>query len=219
MAELNLSVSPVQRTMLEQWYALGKLVGGIGSDSLDRLIEMSLNYRHVINQYFDSSDISLIDIGSGVGIPGLTLAMQREFREVVLLESMARRAKVAKEYVNLLGLDKRIEVVHGRAEDFFEDFGERFQVVVSRCFGPPPLLAEVALPFMARGGLLIVSEPPAAGENANRWPSKALAQLGYHSPAYVRFDQHFVVLRRSNTSVGRPRSYQLMVKAPLWRVR
>jgi 16S rRNA (guanine527-N7)-methyltransferase len=82
-------------------------------------------------------------------------------------------------------------VVRARAEDAGrrEDLRARFDVVVARSFGPPPVTAECGAPFLVVGGRLIVSEPPAGdGEapdeaaagsgTAARWPAAGLALVG-----------------------------------------
>jgi 16S rRNA (guanine527-N7)-methyltransferase len=55
--------------------------------------------------------------------------------------------------------------------------------VVSRSFGPPPVVAECAAPLLRVGGHLVVSEPPARedgtdGSGPTRWPPEDLAALG-----------------------------------------
>jgi 16S rRNA (guanine527-N7)-methyltransferase len=66
-------------------------------------------------------------------------------------------------------------------------------LVVSRSFGPPPVVAECAAPFLRVGGRLVVSEPP---EAADRWPIEGLAALGLEpdpldTAGFVRFRQTF----------------------------
>ena len=206
----------VPGSVVEQWYDLGKLVGGIGSDSLERLLRNGANYISVISAIFGQSDLSVLDLGSGVGIPGIPIALQCDNVSLSLMDSMARRINVAREFVPKLDLDSRVTVIHGRSEDYFSVYSERFDVVVSRCFGPPPLVAEIAIRFLRPGGVLIVSDPPELGARDRRWPNRELRAMGYGTPRFYELDQHFVALQRRNTKLRPPRAHRTMIKTPLW---
>lgn len=136
----------------------------------------------------------LLDLGSGGGVPGLVLAARWPTSEVVLLDAAERRCAFLAESVSSLGWEERVRVVRARAEDAGrrEDLRERFDVVVARGFGPPPVTAECGAPFMVIGGRLIVSEPPpgdgevpgAADDGSGatvRWPEEGLALVGLRS--------------------------------------
>lgn len=143
---------------------------------------------------------SVVDLGSGGGVPGLALLVHRPDLRVVLLDSARRRIDFLTEALRALGevdpgIDNRAEVQWGRAEDVArvpENRG-RFEVVVSRSFGPPAVAAECARPFLRAGGSLIVSEPPEPDEG--RWPSAPLEGLGLRVLESYRFNNNgFVVL-------------------------
>ncbi len=206
----------VPEPVIEQWYDRGKLVGGIGSDSLEKLLGNGANYIFVISAIFGQSDLSLLDLGSGVGIPGIPIALQRDNFTVSLMDSMARRINVAREFIPGLNLDSRVSVLHGRSDEYFSAYAERYDVVVSRCFGPPPLVAEVAIRFLKPGGVLVVSDPPDVAARVRRWPKRELRAMGYGTPMFYELDQHFVALRRRKVSLRPLRAYRSMVKTPLW---
>ncbi len=203
---------------IEQWYQRGKLVGGIGSDSLEDLLRNASNYIAVIKALSDASNLSVLDLGSGVGIPGLLIAWQSDDLRVTLLDAMTRRITVARDYIARLGLDSRASVIHGRSEDYATQLTEKYDFVVARCFGPPALVAEMAISFLKPKGALIVSDSPKTSSRSRRWPTRQIRALGYQSPTFHDLDQHFVVLARSGQPLRRLRSYQTMIKMPLWRV-
>lgn len=58
-----------------------------------------------------------MDIGSGAGLPGIPLAVLRPDLQMVLVESLQRRATFLELAVDELGLADRVTVVRGRAED------------------------------------------------------------------------------------------------------
>jgi 16S rRNA (guanine527-N7)-methyltransferase len=118
-----------------------------------------------------------LDLGSGGGVPGLVLAQAWPTAEGVLLDGGERRVAFLRRAVLALGLAPRIEVLAARAEVAGRDerWRQAFDRVVARSFGPPPLTAECAAPFLEVGGDLLVSDPP---DGEDRWPAMGLAPLG-----------------------------------------
>ena len=205
--------------VLEEWYAQGKLVGGIGSDPLERIVAHAMNYISVIRELAGDGELYLLDLGSGVGIPGLLLALESPLWTVTLVDSMNRRSKVASEFILRLGLAQRVVAVNCRAEELLPAHAEEFDVVVARCFGPPPLLAELSVGFLRPGGILVVSEPPNSPEVRNaRWPVGGLKRLGYGSAGFFDQDFHFVGIRREKSVLPKSRAYSRLVKSPAWKV-
>jgi 16S rRNA (guanine527-N7)-methyltransferase len=118
-----------------------------------------------------------LDLGSGGGLPGLVLAEDWPTSHWVLIEAQQRRADHLRWAVEELALGDRVIVDQRRAEDAGRDPALRstFDLVVSRSFGPPAVVAECATPFLVVGGLLVVSEPP---QTRDRWPLTGLDVLG-----------------------------------------
>ncbi len=121
----------------------------------------------------------VLDLGSGGGLPGLVVAVDRLGATVVLLDGMSRRTaflREAAEEINELG--GNVAVVTERAEVAGHDPALRgaFDVVLARSFGAPAATAECGAPFLRQRGRLIVSEPP--GGRPDRWPADGLRALG-----------------------------------------
>lgn len=121
----------------------------------------------------------VLDLGSGGGLPGLVVAVDRLGATVVLLDGMSRRTTFLSEAaaeINELG--GHLDVVTERAEVAGHDPALRgtFDVVLARSFGAPGATAECGAPFLRRHGRLIVSEPP--GGRPGRWPADGLRSLG-----------------------------------------
>lgn len=130
---------------------------------------------------------SVLDLGSGGGLPGLVLARSRPDLQLLLVDSNQRRTDFLEQAVRELGLADRVDVRTGRAEDLARESGVRheFDAVVSRSFGPPAVTAECAAGFLrGPGAVLLVSEPP-TGEGRDRWPTEGLAKLGLRAGALV----------------------------------
>lgn len=101
----------------------------------------------------------LLDLGSGAGLPGIPIKIVRPEIQLVLLESRQRRASFLSNAVRELALE-RVSVVSGRAEEFAEELGERFDAVVMRCAGDVERLFPVAARFVMPGSLVVASGPP-----------------------------------------------------------
>ena len=90
--------------------------GLIGPREIGRLWE-----RHILNSIALESLIPegcrVADVGSGAGLPGIPLAILRPDLEMTLIEPMLRRSNFLTEAIDELGLDDRVSVVRGRAED------------------------------------------------------------------------------------------------------
>jgi len=118
---------------------------------------------------------TVVDLGSGGGVPGLIIGVDRPDLALILMEAAAKRCRFLEDAVTALRLLAR--VVEGRAEivGHGELRGEA-DAVVSRSFGSPAATAECAAPLLRVGGTLVVSEPPSA--TPRRWPASGLAMLG-----------------------------------------
>lgn len=119
---------------------------------------------------------TVIDLGTGGGVPGLPLATWRTDLRWVLVDAMAKRMAFVRSAVDELGLDA--EVVEGRAEELAADPAWRgvADVVVARSLAAPGIAAEYAAPFLKVGGKAVIAEPPGGSEE--RWPAAGLAELG-----------------------------------------
>ena len=105
----------------------------------------------------DSSRLlNVIDIGSGAGFPGLPLKIAYPHIHLTLLEATAKKTQFLEYVVKKFGL-KDVQIINGRAEDVAhqQQHREKYQVVLSRAVASLPVLAEIALPFCAPGGLFI----------------------------------------------------------------
>ncbi|MCS7206580.1 MAG: 16S rRNA (guanine(527)-N(7))-methyltransferase RsmG [Dehalococcoidia bacterium] len=96
----------------------------------------------------------LVDVGSGAGFPGLPLAIAFPSLGVVLIESVGKKVAFLRACVEALGLEERVEVLHGRAEELAHQPGlrEGFSLGVARAVGPLAVALELVLPFVQVGG-------------------------------------------------------------------
>ena len=104
-------------------------------------------------------DLSLMDVGSGAGLPGIPLKILLPDVKLVLLEATAKKADFLRHLVGKLGLGD-VDVAVGRAEDVAHDihYREQFKLVLSRAVASLPALVELTLPLAAVGGSFIAQK-------------------------------------------------------------
>jgi len=122
---------------------------------------------------------TVLDLGSGGGVPGLVLAVRRPDLSFILVDASERRTEFLTWAADRLEVAHRISVVRGRAEDLARTVELRgvVDVVTARSFGSPPVTVECAIGFLrGPGSRLLVSEPP--NGDGSRWPIGALADVG-----------------------------------------
>ena len=121
---------------------------------------------------------SVIDVGTGAGLPGIPLKILLPGIQLGLLEATAKKAKFLHHLITMLGL-VNVEVIVGRAEEVAHGAGyrERFNLVLSRAVALLPALAEMALPFCAPDGSFIAQKKGDVNEELSR-AHRAITVLG-----------------------------------------
>ena len=129
--------------------------------------------RHVLNSVAIASllppDSSVVDVGSGAGLPGIPLAILRPDLRITLLEPLLRRSEFLSLAVTELGLEDRVAVVRGRAEEH----KATYDVVTGRAVAPLPKLLGWCWPLVAPDGVLLALK----GERAEAEVAEARALL------------------------------------------
>jgi 16S rRNA (guanine527-N7)-methyltransferase len=117
---------------------------------------------------------SLLDIGSGAGLPGMVLAMLLPDSQVTLVEAMARRAVFLEECAAELGLGN-VEVRRARAEELAGTVA--VDVVTARAVAPLDRLAVIALRLLKPGGVVLAIKGAKAAQEVDA-ARGVLARLG-----------------------------------------
>jgi 16S rRNA (guanine527-N7)-methyltransferase len=136
--------------------------GLMGPREVPRLWE-----RHILNSAAIAglipSGATVVDVGSGAGLPGIPLAILRPDLDVVLLEPLLRRADFLTQTLEELDLGDRVRLVRGRAEEH----KHTYDVVTARAVAPlSRLLGWTSKLFLPDGHLLAVKGSSAADEVA-----------------------------------------------------
>jgi len=158
----------------------GVVRGLIGPREAPRIWE-----RHLINCAVMSEIIpngsSVVDVGSGAGLPGIVLAVARPDLRITLVEPLARRTAFLSEAVTTLGLEATVQVVRGRAEDVVDGPPAGADVVTARAVASLDRLVGWCLPLARTGGRLLALKGASAADEVAEHRS-AIAALGGSVP-------------------------------------
>jgi 16S rRNA (guanine527-N7)-methyltransferase len=119
-------------------------------------------------------DGSLIDVGSGAGVPGVPLKILESRLRLTLVEATQRKAEFLRALLSALGL-RDVAVVPRRAEEAAHDpdHREQYDFAIAKALAPLRTLVELTLPFVRVGGLVLA---PKGGE-AEREATEAKVAL------------------------------------------
>lgn len=123
-------------------------------------------------------NMTILDIGTGAGFPGIPLKIVKDKTNFVLMDSLNKRINFLNEVIKGLQLEK-IQAIHGRAEEKAKEkaFREKFDITVSRAVASLNVLLEYMLPFTKVGGYCICMKSSTIDQELKE-AEKALEILG-----------------------------------------
>lgn len=170
-----------------------------------------------------TQELTVIDVGTGAGFPGIPLKIAFPNLSITLLDSLGKRVNFLKEVIGALGLEG-IEAIHGRAEDYAKPnmLREQFDVCVSRAVANLSSLSEYCIPYVKVGGLFIsyksekLAEEKAAAEHAvSLLGGEFLEQVEFFLPNSDIYRNIVVIKKGKCTPKKYPRKAGVPTKEPL----
>ena len=166
-----------------------------------------------------TSPMSVIDVGTGAGFPGLALKIAFPDLKMTLLDSLNKRILFLDAVIEKLSLSG-VNTVHGRAEDFAKpgQLRESFDLCVSRAVANLSVLSEYCLPFVKQGGTFVSYKSEkigAAGKAISILGGKLEKQIEFMLPDSDIYRNLVVIKKLKATPKKYPRKAGLPTKEPL----
>ena len=126
---------------------------------------------------------SVVDLGSGGGVPGVPLALARPDLRVTLLESRGRKSEALAGIVETLGLHRRVGVLPERGETWLKT--HKVDAVVARAVGRAPQVLELLSPVRRGFQRLVLMKGPTVDAELAELNPGYLGALGFGLPRRV----------------------------------
>lgn len=163
--------------------------------------------------------LTLLDVGSGGGFPGIVLKIVFPNLDITLLDSNNKKSEFQKFIIENLEL-KGIKVVCDRAENYYKA-GEKYDIVVARAVSSLNILSELTIPFVKLKGEFIAMKADA--QNEIEMSKNVIKTLGGKIKDIVKFNLPIENSQRTLIKVEKvsetpniyPRSYDKIIKKTL----
>lgn len=158
-SKLGIRLTKEQLNKLEQFYEL--LLTWNEKMNLTRITEKKDVY---LKHFYDSltlakvidlnKNLTLCDVGSGAGFPGIVLKIVFPDLKIKLIDSLLKRVNYLNEIIKELNL-LDIEAIHTRAEDYARNHREEYDIVTARAVANLKILSELCIPMVKVNGNFI----------------------------------------------------------------
>ena len=210
-----------------------------GADRLDlyalRLVEYNEKVNltaitapdEIVNKHFVDSlmllkyaplaaGVSVCDVGTGAGFPGLVLLAALPDLKVTLMDSINKKLEFSRLLAAELGLSADIVTIRAENAGKRPEYRERFDVVTARAVAQLNLLAEYCVPLVKVGGVFAPLKAVLSDEERQRGCGAAAA-LGAGAAKKHRYtlpdgsEREIVVFKKNSATPGRYPRYAAQI--------
>lgn len=215
LKELGININEEQLKMLNTYYEML-----VKYNENVNLTAITLKEDVYLKHFYDSltlikaislnQKLSICDVGTGAGFPGLVLKIIFPTLSVTLVDALNKRINFLNDVIKTLKLND-IEAIHSRIEDL--KFYEKYDVVVSRAVAKTSILLEISCNLPKVNGYIVLMKGQADEELKESL--NAIKILSYNLEKVIKFhlpkensERSLIVLKHiGHTNKKYPRSY------------
>lgn len=159
LKKINIILTDEQLMKLEKFYNL--LVLWNEKINLTRIVAKEDVY---LKHFYDSltlikevdltKELTLCDVGSGAGFPGIVLKIVFPSLQITLIDALQKRVNYLNEIIKELELTN-IVAIHARSEEYARNNYEKFDIVTARAVASLRILSEICLPMVKVNGYFV----------------------------------------------------------------
>ena len=225
LEKINITLTENQILKLEKFYEL-LIIWNQKINLTTILKEEDVYLKH----FYDSlslikvidlnKELTLLDVGTGAGFPGIVLKIVFPNLKITLLDSMNKRISYLNEIIKELDL-KDIDTVCSRAEDYALKNREKYDIVVCRAVAHLEILVEITLPLVKVNGYFIAMKSNAneeillARKKILALNSKIIEILSFKLPFENSIRTLIKIQKFKKTDLKYPRKYDKIKKENL----
>jgi len=173
--------------------------------------------EHIYGEYFYESlkpystveldSKSILDIGSGGGVPGVLLKLLNNSISLTIIEANSKKTNFLKELCSVLSIE--VNILTKRAEDISSGEREKFDIVTSRAVAELKIILEVSVPYCKVGGIII--EPKGKNYMVELNNAKKIISLLNISLQKI-VDTDFFFTKNDKTNPKFPRKWNVIIR-------
>ncbi|HOB34783.1 MAG: 16S rRNA (guanine(527)-N(7))-methyltransferase RsmG [Firmicutes bacterium] len=181
-------------------------------------------YKHIWDSLYPGNflrnAVSLVDVGTGPGFPGVPLKLVFPHVSLTLVEAAGKKVAFLHRCCAELGIEA--EILHARAEDLGRSARrEQYDCAITRAVGPMPIISEYCLPLVRPGGTFLAMKGPSVDAEVSL-AQKAIEILGGRVSCVRHYElpngdgRSLVIVEKVNLTPERfPRRPGVPAKRPL----
>lgn len=227
LSKINMEITDQQLEQFEIFYQFllekNKVMNLTAITDMEDIVKKHFVDSIALLNYVSLEDLSVIDVGTGAGFPGIPLSIMCPDTNFMLLDSLNKRLLFIEEAVQKCGLSN-VSLIHSRAEDGGRnlDLREKYDLCVSRAVANMSVLLEYCSPFVKSGGQFVsyksgdIKEELDLSERAQKELSCKLNQVIHFDLLGENVSRSFVIFNKiGNLTKKYPRPAGRVKKDPL----